>query len=198
MSSSTSKTFPISVFSTAITAGQSSWDQFRRHPTGTAAQQAGAQAAAVAAAAGAGATTLTPDLQNLFNSGLTLEGLLTPHNFGTMVIMGFDKSEDLGKKIYEIGMGFVWALMKKANDPDGAMGGYHQRQEQKSRDKEVKRKSMWNEHASNVPLSHTGGAQLAEGAKQMGEALKNQVPVHELAEYSGNGPKIHIDKAWIK
>ena len=193
------ETFPITIFRSAITAGEDSWARFRQNPTiGTGAQQAAAAAAAAAANTGTGGTTLTVDLQGLFNSGLTLQGLLTPHKFGTMVTMGFDKSEDLGKKIYEIGMGFVWALMKKEYDPDGAMGSYRQRQEAKSRDQEVKRKGMWNEHASNVPLAHTDGAQLAQGAKYMGDALKNQVPERERAEYRGGGPTYNIDKAWIK
>ena len=213
-------THTIDVFANSLTSGSNKLKRFRQNPTtGTGAQQAAATAAAAAANAGGGGTTLTADLQALFASShsTTLEDIMDPENFADIIAMGVDRSASLGKKLYKIGMGLaclsaeirafrfvrpetffaqVWALQKREYNKDAPMGNDLVRLEGEQRQLEAERRIYLDQHARDVAATAPTADHEAQGQYLLGEARKHNVTERERAEYSGGGPKVHIDKNW--
>ena len=123
----------------------------------------------------------------------------------------------IGKKLYKIGMGLaclsveirafrfarpetfsaqVWALLKRKHNKDAPMGNDLARLEGEQRQLEAERRILLDQHARDVAATAPTAAHGAQGQYLLGEARKHNVTERERAEYSGGGPKVHIDKNW--
>ena len=90
----------------------------------------------------------------------------------------------------------MWALLKRKHNKDAPLGNDLARLEGEQRQLEAERRILMDQHARDVSATPADADRLAQGQYLIGEARKHNVTERERAEYSGGGPKVHIDKNW--